>query len=152
MRRFGKLLGRVLAGMAILVATLWVLGPYEKADLGSQFDPAQFNNDLDRYFAQQEALFEDITSGVEKRVVWAGEPGAQTLYSVLYIQGFSATSEEIRPVPDKVAAALGANLVYTRLQGHGRFGSAMGGRLCQAECQMWPKAWPQRGSWVKRLS
>ncbi|MFC3118757.1 alpha/beta hydrolase [Jhaorihella thermophila] len=38
---------------------------------------------------------------------------------------FSATSEEIRPVPDRVAEALGANLVFERLAGHGRGGTAM---------------------------
>ena len=32
---------------------------------------------------------------------------------------------EVRPLPDKVAAALGANLFYTRLTGHGQDGAAM---------------------------
>ena len=31
----------------------------------------------------------------------------------------------MRPLPDKVAAALGANLFYTRLTGHGQDGAAM---------------------------
>ena len=44
---------------------------------------------------------------------------------MLYVHGFSATSEEIRPVPDRVARGLDANLVYTRLTGHGRSGAAM---------------------------
>jgi len=41
------------------------------------------------------------------------------------LHGYSATLEEIRPVPDMVAKALGANLFFTRLSGHGRDGDAM---------------------------
>jgi pimeloyl-ACP methyl ester carboxylesterase len=36
------------------------------------------------------------------------------------VHGFSATRQEIAPVPERVAAALGANLFETRLAGHGR--------------------------------
>ena len=44
----------------------------------------------------------------------------------MYLHGFSATLEEIRPVPDLVAEALGANIVYPWLTGHGRDGAALG--------------------------
>jgi len=40
---------------------------------------------------------------------------------------------EIRPVPEKLAEALGANLFFTRLTGHGRDGAAMG----QARLKDW---------------
>lgn len=90
-----------------------------------RFDPAVFGPDLDAYFRNTEAVFDDITPGCEKRVVWFGDANAQTDWAVVYIHGFSATSEEIRPVPDLVARRLGANLVYTRLRGHGRTGAAM---------------------------
>ncbi|MFT7595722.1 MAG: alpha-beta hydrolase superfamily lysophospholipase, partial [Paracoccaceae bacterium] len=53
--------------------------------------------------------------------------------SVLYVHGLSATSQEIRPVPDRIAAALGANLVYTRLRGHGRGSDPM----AEATVQDW---------------
>jgi pimeloyl-ACP methyl ester carboxylesterase len=43
----------------------------------------------------------------------------------VYIHGFSASKGEVRPLPDKVASALGANLFYTRLTGHGQDGAAM---------------------------
>ena len=64
--------------------------------------------------------------GCEKHVVWAGEPGVRTPVSLLYIHGFSATGQELRPLPDLVAADLGANLHFTRLTGHGQDGAAMG--------------------------
>ena len=126
MRSFGKWLGRLLLALVVAGSALWTFGPYENADLSASFDPAAFGGDLDAYFAAAEAQVQGITPGTEKRVIWAGAPGARTPLSVVYIHGFSATSEEIRPVPDRVAQALGANLVFTRLTGHGVPGEAMG--------------------------
>jgi esterase/lipase len=126
MRRFGRFLGRFLAIVALLLAGLWWFGPYENVDLKASFEPRKFGEGVQVYFETIESGFTDITSGTEKRVIW--QPGfkeQRTPYSVLYVHGFSATSQEIRPVPDRIADALGANLVYTRLQGHGRGGAAL---------------------------
>lgn len=123
MKTFGKYLGRLLLILALLIGALWLFGPYEKAPLTPAI--ATINPDLDAHFATVEAAFDDITPGTEKRIVWADAPGTQTEYAILYIHGFSATSEEIRPVPDRIADTLGANLIYTRLQGHGRTGDAL---------------------------
>lgn len=90
-----------------------------------RFDATQIGDDVDAYLARVEARFDDIRPGAQKRVVWAGTRNAKTPVALLYVHGFSATSQEIRPVPDRVAAALGANLVFTRLAGHGRTGPAM---------------------------
>ncbi|MBY6055602.1 alpha/beta hydrolase [Leisingera daeponensis] len=135
MRRFGRSLGRGLLGLALTAAGLWGFGPYEEVDLGASFDARKFGEGVEVYFESVESRFKDITPGVEKRVVWAGQAETRTPVSVLYIHGFSATSEEIRPVPDRVAQALGANLVFTRLTGHGRSGAAM--------LDGSPKAWMQ---------
>ncbi|WP_439141080.1 alpha/beta hydrolase [Planktotalea sp.] len=125
MKTFFKWVGRGIILLVLCIAALAVFGPREKVDLNASFDPALLGDDLDAYFVTQESAFDDIVDGTEKRVIWAGEAGVKTPVSVLYIHGFSATSEEIRPVPDNVAEALGANLVYTRLAGHGRSGDAM---------------------------
>ncbi len=87
--------------------------------------PSPLPDDLDAFLAAREAQFPDIVPGTEKRIHWAGERGHRTARSVVYLHGFSATSEEIRPVPDLVAEALGANLHFTRLAGHGRGKAAM---------------------------
>lgn len=127
MRGFGKALGRILAVLIGMAGLLWLLGPYEPADLEADFDPLRFGEGVEVYFETVEAQFDDITPGTEKRVIWQeGFEERRTPVSVLYVHGFSATSEEIRPVPDHIADALGANLVYTRLQGHGRPGDALG--------------------------
>lgn len=122
-----------LAAVAALVALLWVVGPYEPAPLTPNLDTSQIGPNVDRYLAAREGEFDDITPGVEKRVVWADAPGNSTEWAVLYVHGFSATSEEIRPVPDKVAEGLNANLIFTRLRGHGRGGEAM----AEASVQDW---------------
>jgi len=119
------MLGALLILAALAVAGLWVFGPREAVPVKAGFDPADLGDDLDAYFARAEAGVPDLREGVEKRVIWAGAPGARTDLAVLYVHGFSATSQEIRPVPDRVAAELGANLVFTRLGGHGRDGDAM---------------------------
>lgn len=133
MRRLGKVLGLLLLLLVLAVGALWLFGPYEPAPRTPTPGAADIGPDLDAHFAAQEAQFDDITPGVEKRVIWAGAPGRQTDWALLYVHGFSATSQEIRPVPDQVAAALGANLIYTRLQGHGRGGDAM----AEASVQGW---------------
>ena len=118
-------MGRLLLVIVVLGVGLWLFGPYEPAELAVDFDEDQLSAGADAYFAAQEARFDDITPGVQKQVIWASKGGSETRWSILYVHGFSATSQEIRPVPDEVAVALGANLVFTRLAGHGRPGAAL---------------------------
>ncbi|WP_246020169.1 alpha/beta hydrolase [Aliigemmobacter aestuarii] len=82
-------------------------------------------DDIDSYLQEAESQNSNITPGAERRIVWAVEPGRRTPVAVVYLHGFSATSEEIRPVPDRVAASLGANLYFARLTGHGQDGAAL---------------------------
>ncbi|WP_170329309.1 alpha/beta hydrolase [Ruegeria arenilitoris] len=126
MQRFGWILGRLLLVLIVLAGLIYWFGPREEVDLHPRFDARKFGEGVQVYFESTESAFDDIVPGVEKRVVWQdGFKEQRTPISVLYVHGFSASSEEIRPVPDRVADALGANLVYTRLQGHGRDGPAM---------------------------
>ncbi len=125
---------RVLVGLLALCAGIGLLlafGPREPVDLVARFDAAALPADLDRYLAAEEAKVAGITPGTEKRIVWAGAKGARTDLAVVYLHGFSATSEEIRPVPDLVAGALGANLFYTRYAGHGLGGPRLAGPTVQ---------------------
>ena len=135
MRGFGKWLGRILLSLIVLGLVIWFLVPREPVDTEITFDPASLPEDLSAYLAESEARFDDITEGVEKRIIWAGSPGEQSDIALVYVHGFSATSEEIRPVPDRLAEELGANLYYTRLKGHGR------GSLALAE--------PVAGDWLE---
>jgi len=126
MRSFGKWLGRVLLVIVVAGVALWLLAPREALDPRVTFDAAALPDDLDTWLATREAVFTDITSGAQKQIVWAGAKGVRTPLAVIYLHGFSATLEEVRPLPDNVASALGANLYFARLAGHGRPGDAMG--------------------------
>ncbi len=121
-----RLIGRLCLALVAVGALIYWFGPREDVDLHPRFEPRKFGEGVQVYFESIESAFDDIVPGVEKRVIWQdGFKERRTPVSILYLHGFSATSEEIRPVPDRVADALGANLVYTRLQGHGRRGEAM---------------------------
>lgn len=120
---------RILIVLLILVlagAALWTFGPREPVDLTVSFDPAAIGDDPDRYLEESEAKVPNLRPGAVKEIVWAyPKSRARTPLSIVYIHGFSATKEETRPLADEVAAALDANLFYTRLTGHGRDGAAM---------------------------
>ena len=103
----------------------FVFGPREPVRLSIGHDKIVIGDDIDAYLAMREGQFDDIIDGVEKQVIWAGEANVKTPLSIIYLHGFTASSKEIRPVPDWVAAALGANLYFTRFTGHGRQPSAM---------------------------
>jgi esterase/lipase len=85
------------------------------------------------WLAQSEAAFTDIKPNNEKHITWATAPGQRTAWSVVYLHGFSASRLETAPLTDLVAKALGANVFYTRLSGHGRSDAAMG----EATVQDW---------------
>ena len=82
--------------------------------------------EVNAWLAAQEAGVPNLRPGAEKRVIWAGTMGQVADLSVVFVHWFSAAAEEIRPVPDLLAAALGANLHFARLARLGRDGAAMG--------------------------
>jgi len=119
-------LTRALAALVLLVAAGLVLAPREPVGMPPPFDDAALEGGVDAYLAAREARHDDIRPDSQKRVIWAGTPETRTRLAIVYLHGFSASSQEIRPVPDMVAEAFAANLVYTRFRGHGRDGDAMG--------------------------
>ncbi len=81
--------------------------------------------DLDEYIRKAEEKHDDIVPGTEKALVWANGKKAMTDYAVIFIHGFSASRQELEPLPRKVAEMLNANIFYTRLAGHGRSQGAL---------------------------
>jgi pimeloyl-ACP methyl ester carboxylesterase len=116
---------KTLLFVSAIIFGVWVFGPLEPAKIDVGFDSNVLGENLNSYLMVQEKKFSDITIGVQKRIIWADKVGEKTPLSIIYIHGFSATSEEIRPVPDQIASTLKANLYYTRLTGHGRSPMAM---------------------------
>ena len=81
--------------------------------------------DIENLIKSNEKVLTDIKPGLEKTIVWAGTPATRTEYAIVYVHGFSASLEELRPVPDLVAKNINANLFFTRLTGHARTSEAM---------------------------
>lgn len=109
-----------------IAAIAMYAGPRPDRNETVSFDPASIGPDPEAWLAAAEEKIPSIRPGAQKEIVWANPATREkTKLSVVYLHGFSATKMEIRPVPDKVAAALGANLFFTRLTGHGQDGPAM---------------------------
>ena len=125
MRTFGKTLGRILLTLIIAIGLLYFFGPREPYDGIISFNNSNIGTDIDLYLEDQEQVYSDITPGTEKRIIWHGDKGIQTPIAIVVMHGFSASSEEIRPVPDLVANELGANIYFMRFKGHGRDGEAL---------------------------
>ncbi len=123
--RFAKIAAFVILDLLLIGAVLWFIAPRETWPDAAQVATVEPGPDLDAWLAGREAMFDDITEGAEKRILWAGEPGQRTPLALVYLHGFSATRAEIAPVPQTLAEALGANLYETRLAGHGRPGAAL---------------------------
>jgi esterase/lipase len=115
-----------LALLALAVGAAYLFGPRAQADTTITFDPATIGTDPEAYLTTAESKVDGIREGLQKEIIWAFPASkAKTPIAIVYVHGFSASKYEVRPVPDKVAQALGANLYFTRLAGHGQDGPAM---------------------------
>ena len=88
---------------------------------------------LDAWLAAREASVDDLKADNEACVRWFAEPGERSAISIVYLHGFSASRREVSPLCERVADALGANVYFARLDGHGSTGAA----LAAASSQRW---------------
>lgn len=120
---------KTLAAIAVLIAALAataLLGPREPVEENIAEISLPKLTQLDTWLAERESKVANLRDGSAKTIVWANPViKFRTEYAVVYIHGFSANREEVRPLPDIVAKQLGANLHFARLTGHGRDGAAM---------------------------
>ena len=122
-----RLLLAVFIILALSIGAFWFVGPREPADTMVTFDASAIDPaDPDAYLAREEADIPNLRPNAAKEIVWAYPASrARTPLAIVYVHGFSADKAETRPLADDVAKALGANLFYTRLTGHGRDPAAM---------------------------
>jgi pimeloyl-ACP methyl ester carboxylesterase len=81
--------------------------------------PAEVPQDLDSWLAAKEASVAGVIPASRKEIVWAGESGAKTPYSIIYIHGWEGSSRDYAAVLQRVASELDANVYYSRLKGYG---------------------------------
>ena len=116
---------RLLAlGCVAGLGAAFALGP--RARFEERWIEPELPPDLEAYVRAADQGLTDLRVGDERGVVWAdAKTRGRTRASVVYLHGFSADRHEIEPVVTDLAEALGANVYFTRLTGHGRDGAAM---------------------------
>ena len=134
----GALVGLFLLGPRTSVSLFWQ--PH-KSRIQSPKAPAELTSaDLKALRAtleQHEAAIEQIIDGAEKKIIFSAESRPKrTALCVLYIHGYSASRQEISPVPEQLAQALHANYYGLRLTGHG-IDSPAGAALGRAKANDW---------------
>jgi len=130
MSRRARLLLLAVVALVALPVLAYVAGPVYRVDarITAPSLPAAGGDAaaLEPWLAAAESRFPDIVPGAEKTIVWAHADRRRTSLAVVYLHGYTATRQEVAPLCDRLAAALGANLFYTRLTGHGRAPAALG--------------------------
>ena len=122
-------------GLILILVVVFFLGPRPDGSYMITFNKTDLGNDLDTYLSNEESAVTELIPGAEKEIIWNNPvTKAKTPYSIVYAHGFSASKYETRPVPDLVAKEIGANLYYTRFQGHGH---SNGDRLADATVEGW---------------
>lgn len=112
--------------LLVAAAILYAVGPRTPVDTAVTVDTRAISADPEAAIARSESNISGIRDGAQKQIVWAfPKSRARTPLAIVYVHGFSASAQEVRPLPDIVARELGANLYFTRLTGHGQNGEAL---------------------------
>ncbi len=69
MRRFGRILGRILLVLLALFAAAWALAPVEPVDRVIAFDAAAIGPDIQAWLDRSEFQLADLNPAAAKRVV-----------------------------------------------------------------------------------
>lgn len=120
--------------LVLIVAGIFFFGPRPTLDPTVPKTRVPVNAsaaELEKWLVAHEKDVDSIIDGAEATILWANEPGITDL-CFLYIHGFSASRQETAPLTDQMAAQFNANIVYTRLAGHGLDRGAM-----QASAEQW---------------
>ena len=119
-------------GVFLIVVVVFMLGP--RVQIDTRTEPTAIRKDLDGFVKQQEDRYKDLRPNTQKLIRWYDPKlKTKTPLAIVYFHGFSASRQEIEPVPSMLAQTLKANVFFTRLRGHGRSGDAM----AEASVQAW---------------
>jgi esterase/lipase len=125
-----RMIRRLLIGLGAalaLTALTYLAGPVHALDTrDTPIDLPRENEALERWLEASEQRYGDVVEGAEKHIRWAHEDRRRTPLSIIYLHGYTATRQEVDPLCEELGEALGANVFYTRLTGHGRNPLAMG--------------------------
>jgi esterase/lipase len=102
------------------VALVYLIGPRTKIDLTLREPelPSGPLAGLETWIADNEIAASNVIDGTESTIRWHKNQ-EKTEYVVLYLHGFSASRQELSPVPELIADAFEANAYSPRFSGHG---------------------------------
>lgn len=103
-----------------VLAAIYFLGPRTQVDLNLNEPklPTDQPAQLERWIADKEAAVDGVINGTEATIRWYADK-QKTQYVVLYLHGFSASRQELSPVPESIADEFQANAYFPRFNGHG---------------------------------
>jgi len=121
---------RIVKGFFVAVGAVFILAlATAPARLVNEAPITHADPPLDDWLAQTEqaaAASAPLIPGTEKHIHWyQGRRDSRTPKAIVYLHGFSASRQELSPVPEEIADRIGANLFETRLKGHGRLAHAL---------------------------
>ncbi len=120
------------AALALGLGVALALGPRPRLDPRlPQVDLPEDLTALEASIAARERAAPDVDPAMAAGIVWASGPRRRTPLALVYLHGFSASRAETAPLCDRVARAVGANLYYARLTGHGQPGERLGAARAQ---------------------
>ncbi|MDA1029725.1 MAG: alpha/beta hydrolase [Bacteroidetes bacterium] len=122
---------RLKIALLVMVALVLLALSGPKVQVETDWEEVQIPSDINAWLAASEESVPNIRPELQKQIMWADSSRTKTAVSVVYVHGFSSSRLETFPFSDSVAAALGANLYYTRLSGHGQGGDEMGAALAE---------------------
>lgn len=114
-----RLLVLVFIFLAFIIAVIF-LGPRIPLTVEEKLPELPPLEELVQFLADSENSIPGLRENNEKFIKWVNpENPSQTPLSIVYLHGFTASRNEIEPVPSLIAEKLGANLFSTRFAGHG---------------------------------
>jgi pimeloyl-ACP methyl ester carboxylesterase len=121
MRRSGRLNWfTITIGLILALGVLYFLGPKPATPEFSDKLPAVPTDPviIEDYLRRKESRY-DLRPDNQAQIIWADSAYKRTPYVILYLHGFSASQGEGAPVHSELAQKYGANLLLSRLAGHG---------------------------------
>jgi len=127
MRRMIRRILLGLVGALLLLLLGYAAGPVFPLDTRlAAIELPRSHAALEQRLIASEQKLGDVVPGTEKHLRWAHPDRRRTPLAIVYLHGYSASRQEVDPLCEELATALGANVYYTRLAGHGRGAAAMG--------------------------
>lgn len=111
----------VVLFLVVVVLVVYFTGPrVDQPNLNKDLPEVSSNlYELELMIAKREDSIPNIKPGNEARIIWFDSIPRKTRYSLVYLHGWSASSEEGAPIHENLARQYGCNLYLPRLAGHG---------------------------------